>query len=277
MFTSNFTLVCTGAMAFIFFLIYVSTFLNAINNLNEMKFIRKLTFYNNFIIKQLFYRSKISIYLILEFLKQLNLLALMILLIPIGDQIIGNNIISLSNNEQTNLIKLILITTLLPSIEIIKNINIKNIYHDFIIRLDKIMITIFNLFVISDISVNDTFLIKRYPGILFSFFLLVLVSEKNKKRDSLDTLVRTINRRIKEIVWILFVLFYFINISNIYYSTRMFLLISTVLVILFILLLSIIKKTQLSNINLSSYSNTLRVSLLLSVFNFIVLELYELY
>lgn len=240
---------------------------------------KKVKFVNLLLIKLLVDNKKETINFTnaLDFIFRLVLLGLIFLLIPFKSQTIGQEILNKTLYQQQILIQYILILSLIPNFDIISKLSEKNPFKNSILALDKAIIVLLNLNILEKINVENTFLIKNYPGILLSFFLCAIIDVNKRDNFSKENLIILFTKKINQLIWIIFITFYFFNIDQITNTFNWFIVLGFTTVVILIVLAKILEKNLKMRMNNLIQGRILKVAVTVSLINYILLELHDFF
>ena len=250
-------------------------------DLRPIKIIRSTKLVGLILIKNVFdsRRENVSFTSMIELLLSFILFSLMILLLPYNNQVLIDYIGLGPLDGQLNhsiLIKLILVLTLINEFSLINNLLEIDIYKNISSNLNKLIIILFNLFIIKDINHINTAMAMELPGVLLSFMIIVFFMQPEKHYPNKKILINKSKKVLTEITWILFILFYFFNFTAWNDDPAILLLLLILLTSLLIWLVRIFESVSAKIVDEKIELKLIGLAVKVSFLNYIGIKLYDL-
>lgn len=251
-------------------------------NINPLAIIRSskttgMTLVKNFISVD---KEIVSISLIIELILSLVLLSVIILLLPYKDNILIDSMGSSFFNDFLDysfFLKMLLVLTLMNNFSLKNNLIKDDLYASLSTQLNKLSVVLFNLFVIDELSPLNTLMVKTYPGVLLSFFILVFLMHPQKRFVGKSIFLINSKKVLLELTWSLFITFYFFNLSK-WVEDEILLIVITFLLLSYMVWMKRILVPVIAKIiHKNSESRLIKLAIKISFLNYIVMEAYDFF
>lgn len=247
-------------------------------NLNPADFIRSTKITMMTIVKNIIDNKKenIEVTTVIETLLNSILFGLLVLFIPLGNESPFNIYPSVMEHYSI-IVKAILAITLLNSFNFKNNLIETDLYYDFKKDLNKLIIVLFNLYVIGKLSPSSTGLISKYPGVFISLVLVNLMYVSKNFKLGKSFLVIKSKYVFGELTWLVFILSYFFNVTNLVQDKLILISLGLLIICCLTWLKRILSPIMASAQNLLIEDRVMKFSLNLSLINFIGIEIYAIF